>query len=755
MLTISLDEEGKFDTGRKSNKSDSKTTMIGGILFDDCDKEGELENERKRIEAYCRSVINDVMTKNRGIFASFPGSLHSNGNNGNVVRLVKMKLSETLPDFIKHGTYANKCLKYDNVEISPREGRYSICAVVKSTNGKQALLRSELGDFFRDGVASNLYFHMASEAVEHFVFHNPIYPQGGNFKLDIATRISSEIDDNMLEPYIMQGLNPAKTKGNQFFLTNADVFRTILTEQMMGDKKKDIQISSFMVNSIKYDPSRVEGKDSNDEWYKEYIFLYLADIVCAFLTHDTKKDDVKEIYSRAETLTGGNNLVFAYDEIDEYFKRSWRDVEAGEYCRALSELYYINNNKSCEAELYKENWIPFIEETVISKISEEKLMNDMRSVFFNEVQKLRNSYMTNSLNAEEAFYVFKIFEKAAGMVKEENKSDRLQYYLNDIGVKAYCHRGDTASVAPYFKECERNACAVDMEEYIRTRNQYATALCDSFDYEKAVRITNETVSIAKGIYDLSIKLRGNTVEDHFGKTEFAKTLSLAGQFASFMCDDESALSLFDNSFRFMKNDRINTKITESYKLHLLIQMNDKDKYMETLADYCDGASSVKGQLGMIGKMVKSGEVSEKYALYVFLKGLYYLYETDTVGEVWDRIKDLIKDIPDTRKNDHPWELIYKYFGLLSVKMGESGSVKECISMIDKVSDTKKDTLIYTISLESKAQLFRTIGDEEKADQLYKETHEILKGTYKLFDDEADTKEDIEQRVKDKLSYMYQ
>ncbi len=754
MLTISLDEAGKFDSGRIGQKWESKTTLIGGVLFDDLEIDGELENERKRIEAYCRTVINSVTLENRGILALFPDSLHSDGQNGSTVKAVKIKIAETLGEFIDKGTYAGKELEYDDTVLAPREGRYAICAIVKSAHGKEALLRSELGDFFRDGVASNLYFHMASEAVEHFVFHNPLYPQGGKFKLDIATRISAEIDENKMDPYILQGMNKLGRK-NQFFLTNADVFRTILTEQMMGEKKKNIQIASFMVDSIVYERERLRNNTSEGEWYSNYLFLYLADIVCSFLTYDIKTDDVYEVIRRTEKLTGSNNLIFAYDEVDEYFKRAWRDIETGEYCKALGEAFLINSMRTDEAELYKEKWIPFIEETVINKIVNEKIINDMKSVFFTEVQKLRNSYMTNSLNAEEALYIFEIFKKASEMIGAENQADKLLYYLNDIAVKAYCHRGDTARVEPYFEKCEEYACAVDVEEYVRTRNQYATALCDVFDYKKAVEIANDTVSIAKGIYDLSINLRGKNEKEHFGKTEFAKTLSLAGQFAAFMKDNESALSLFDDALRFMKDDVVNTKITESYKLHLLIQMGDKENYSEAMTDYCNGASTIKGQLAIIDKMEKDGEISGKYAMYIFLKGLYYFHEEDEIKEIWDMIKILVEGIPQEKKYDHPWELIYKYLGLLAIRQNEEDTAWKCIKLIDVVTDNKKDTLIDVIALESKAFLYSATNEQMKEGQLYNEAYDKLREKYGLFNDISEEDPDkIKRSVRDRLSYMY-
>ena len=69
MLTISLDEQGDFENNQ------SGLMFIAGLIFDDCDNEGELTLERKRIASYYKNAIAKA-----GEDFSYPEDLHSNGD---------------------------------------------------------------------------------------------------------------------------------------------------------------------------------------------------------------------------------------------------------------------------------------------------------------------------------------------------------------------------------------------------------------------------------------------------------------------------------------------------------------------------------------------------------------------------------------------------------------------------------------------------------------------------------------------------
>ena len=187
MITISLDEYGEFE------KEDTKPLFIAGIIFDDQDDEKEEWTERNRIKSYYKRVIAD----SGGNF-QYPEDLHSNGDkkrDREVIKLVKSKVQETLPEFITKGTYQGETLNDDyERKIRERKGKYHIFVILKSDDGKKSLLAKYANMLARDDYAANRYIHMAGSVVNRILFHNPIY--GKNMpaiNIDIATRSSADI----------------------------------------------------------------------------------------------------------------------------------------------------------------------------------------------------------------------------------------------------------------------------------------------------------------------------------------------------------------------------------------------------------------------------------------------------------------------------------------------------------------------------------------------------------------------------------
>ncbi len=751
MITIALDEAGKFEVAKRGG-NDSLTTLIGGILFDDKDVEGEFEAEKKRIEAYYRAIISSVNEQNPELHASYPMDLHSrNGKNDHKVKPVKMKISETLPEFLQSGLFEGKALTYEEQELEARNGKYIIGAVVKSSRGKADLLRSELGDFFKDDVASNTYYHMASEVVEHMIFHNPLYPDRVSLNIDIATRQSTLLDEDEAQIYDDLGYkeNDKANYGEgikQYSLMNADVFRTILTEQILNNPKKDLSIDSFKVRAISYYPNKKS---------KDHVFLYMADSICSFLTWNIEKDDVIEVRNRAQKLMDQKNLIFAYDEVDLYFKRAWQAMEAQNYYDALKEIYQISTMDTPEAKLYQEYWIKYITE----KIKEETLaviQNGRIPYAFSEaLTELRNMYMTNALNPVREEYIFNVLSQLKEPLEGDVRYSKLLYYLNDIGVLINCHKGNLKGAEPYFKKCEKYAGAVDLEEYTRTRNRYTNTLLDYFEYESAIGVIRVTLDLLGGLYNLSRQKLGRG-KLCFGKLEYAKTLSQAGQAAAFLRDKE-ALVFFDEAIELMGDDLANTKITQSYRLQYLIEAEEKEQYVDGMKAYCGEFETLAGQLLALKKMGERGDVNPSFALYLFLKGTYFYYSKEEIEAVWSEIIEYVDSIEDGRKTSHPWELIYKYLGLMLVKIGDVESAKQYCKLILDSVEIRDDSLVSSIAFYSEAVLIESIGDGALAENKYTQLYKKLGENFPAFNPDnvipAKSK-GKKEFMKTRFSYMY-
>lgn len=208
MVTISLDEYGEFE------KNENKPLFIAGLIFDDLDKDDEVLAERARIKSYYKKAISDVENtlvesgEYTGSELMYPRDLHSNGNRDrdrNVIKPVKLKISETLSEFIEYGTYNQNPLKgEDDKELPKRKGMYHLFVIIKSADGKKKLLSENAGMLANDEWAANRYFHMASTVVNRLIFHNPLYPDGhaSSINIDIATRATGST--RFMDPELRQ-----------------------------------------------------------------------------------------------------------------------------------------------------------------------------------------------------------------------------------------------------------------------------------------------------------------------------------------------------------------------------------------------------------------------------------------------------------------------------------------------------------------------------------------------------------------------
>ena len=751
MITISLDEAGVFEKHYNQTGNYSKTTLIGGVCFDDLNNKDELSNETKRIKAYYNAVMNKVNKRNPGLKAKYPVDLHIKTNNGYKVKLVKDIVSQTLPEFLQKGTMDSMSLLYGDETIPERKGEYYICAIVKSAVGKSKLLKCSSSSFFNDDVGANTYYHMASEAVEHFIFHNPLLDYKGGtveFNLDIATRQTSFIDDEASKEYEQLGMRENQRENmeeglHQYSIMNSDVFRTILFEQMLNEPEQDIQISSFKVRAISYYAN------------KNQAFLYLADSICSYLTFEIKANDIHTVNERARELTGTKNLIFAYDEVDLYFKRAWKFYEMGEYYDALNNAYSITMLKGKEATIYREYWVDYIGQMIISDIDKEIACGRTPYAFIECLDELRSSYMSNKLNPGAGEYIFKVLEKASKDIKANGQYQRILYQLNDIGVLVNCHKGNLKGAKPYFKKCEKYAGAVDLEEYTRTRNRYTNALLDSFEYAEAIGVIRITLELLGGLYRLSREKLGRRAVQ-FGKIEYAKTLSQAGQAAAYLRDKE-ALGFFDDALALMKDNPANRKITESYRLHYLIEANECDLYLEGMIEYTEGYNTLEGQLNAIKILSERGDINSSFAFYLFTKGLNTFYSTEEIKGIWNKTLEFEKDIDDNRKNSHPWELLYKYLGLLAIKVGDEKYAEGCLKKIVSSTEKNKDSLVSSIGLFSEAELADALGKTVRAKNIYTHLLRLINEEYPKLNIELDeiTKfKDKKDFIKNIFTYMY-
>lgn len=766
MLTISLDEYGDFEGLKNRNEP----IFIAGIIYDDLGIEKEKNTERGRIEAFYRAVIKDASTKAYESTSEFqyPSALHSNHDwirNREIVGSVKEVVNKNLSEFIQNGTYQERPLPYINSQgntssYPPRKGRYYLFVILKSDVGMGNLLKPNASILARDNYASNLYFHMADELLTRLLFHNPIIEKVEDVAIDVATRSTRDLSriDPLFQEYKKIGyreIEIGKDSGiYRFSLTNGDVYRSVIADEIIRTGKTKLSISSFRVSSINYDK-----KANNQE------FLYLSDSVCSYLSYNTSGDNsatwLKQISQHIEDLTGrDDNLVFGYDEIDLFFRKAWNAYESGDYYNALSITFDGMREKGAFSDYYKDKWFQRLSDVISGSASE--------AAFAAAVQKLHLSVLSNSFDQDKGIFIFTHIEPIAERILDKihtAETRKLIYQLYDTGISVYTHIGDSASAAACFDKCVETADAVGFEEYLATRNRWIVSCCDNFDLATAKDLAEDNVFYQKCIADMKreVQLPGLQCEDTIS---LGKAYSQAGQVYAFL-RDKKAEDYFRDALKCFLPDSANNKITQSYLLHFYLDnyksSDYTDSFSKIVADYFGGNKSISKQLKYIVDEGTRNDslINLKYALYVFVRSLYCYKLEDITQSISEKLFNIEKEIAKKKKTDtwelsgHPSELIFMYLSLIEIARGNNEYAEYYKSRIDS-SLKFKGTTEETICRYAKIEYANAQGKKDERDKMSQELCHFIKESYAVMKDTVlpDGKDECYLWLKDRITFMY-
>ncbi len=721
MLFISLDEQGDFEN--LGGHNDRDPMFIGGIIYDDKNVKADLSDEKKRINLYLKAVCAEVG-------ATYPRDLHVGKNyNHKEVRLVKQKITETLPEFLESGTCRlegneeSKKISDRLCKMRKRDGSYHIFALVKYGTDRKELLTQNTSILVREDYASNLYVHMAEDIIERMIFHNPVIESVGKVQLNLATR-RAVLDEKELEgmsldekarEYISLGYKEDQDPDHQekgkrtFILTNGDIYRTAIEREMFDTGKKNIQVESVGVKSIYY------GNET-DNYRME--FLYMADIICTVLGFELNTNSVQEMIAeleeRADRNTGhSQNLIFAYDAVDTIFKKAWHKLEEEEYFESLRLVYAGLKKNSPYREHYENVWFPVL----IERLKKEKNVTAYGIA-------LRKYYLLtkeNNIDQEELVYIFEKLKEMLGQM--ELKSDDQKaflYELYDAGVSAYTHIGDSVKAKECYEKCKECAKYVEIERFLRTRNKLVVFLTDLLLFEDAVSIAQENLIFQEELMNVrSLIFNKEEVSKNYGRT-----LSQLGQIYTSAHMEEAEETFLKALEQISDKTSQDYYQTESYLLHYYIEMGMKEKYEARAERYFDGEKGLAAQFKLICKEGAKGEnakYSMKFALYFFVKALYRFHLDRVTPKllkslyfIESEIRKTCRDRADRLLQNHPWEIIYKYIALIALKNGEVERAEIFINKMRPVL-TWKEFILEAICLAGEMEYAY-----EKQDESWKE-----------------------------------
>lgn len=660
MITIALDEQGDFEN--IEGKLENAPVFICGIIYDDNEDATDYDNEKKRLPKYLKNVCLSVECR-------YPQDLHytteENTNNGYKVARVKKKFSNTIKEYLEQGTWNNSTIISEQ-----RLGKYYIFASLRGKYGKKKLLADGISEAVKDDFASNLYVHMAEDVIERLIFHNPIVSSINKIRLELATRrvlLSGEDRTERMKQYEQLGFKavqrePGENTGiTEYLLTNHNNYRTALEREMLSCNKERILIDRIGVKSIYYKNQR-SGMD----------FLYLADAICSLLGFEIQGNKpsewIDQFYKRSYNINGNTeNIIWAYDEVDDYFSRAWKYLEDKDYYRALSLTFDGSKYNSEMTSFYSEKWFKYISKSIDEQTD--------ASAFSMAVKKYRESLLNNNLNQEKLVYIFEHLEKMSHNIIFASRKDESELYdLYDGGLSAYIHNSNLSEAKICFEKIKQYAEYVATEAYLRTRNKMVVFLCDNLNFYAALILADENVTYHDLLSDMKKELFG---ESFTKALNHAIALSQRAQVYAFL-NDEKAERDFLAALEIMDEGTPDRYITQSYLLHYYLCQGLKDKYEKLAVEYFGNKSLLIEQFNYIvkeGSKEKRAKFSMKYALYVYVKALYVFYLDVIPGKLLNKLKSIEKALYDISKktekqiNGHPWEIIYKYLALIMISRG--------------------------------------------------------------------------------------
>lgn len=715
-LYLSLDEHGNFE----SNLISTDIRFIAGLLYDSSKEDFEVE--KKRIKAYYVMAVNkanELRDKENTNKCRFPRDIHLSNveDNAREAKIVNKVIVDTLPEFIKLGTFNGRPItKYVDSEIGERKGNYHLFVMAKNPSGKSKFKTDDV--FTSDNQASTLYFHMASSIVNRIICHNPIYSRNHklNFYVDLPSRVTAAANDlgNKRAEYEKAGYSAlqsgtAKSNTNmglfsyeskqRYSVANKDIYRSIISYELDKCNNPNVKVVYFDVDSIKYD------NVTNDE------FLYLCDSICSYigpelnrtatliqtnkskdasdesLNNKERTIDLGNILSTAKeslhTLNPGNiNLVYAYDNVDDYYRDAYDYYEKGQLFEAISTIYDAMQLKNDYAKFYSDN----VFKDLLERINQAVNVNNFRSCVLN----LGKALNANNLNQKKLLFMLEKIEKMKERVIDQYSNDdkkRLEFEVSSFALSAYCHMGMPDEASKYYLECLKSEDYITFDKIIEIRRKYAECLNDNFMFDEAYKLSYDNKKYYEGLMTSREGLLNNISKkegfiarlvDAYKKPtfnhncfEYAKTVSNVARCLAYK-RDKKAEKEFKLALSMMNKEDANYKITQSYLLHYYADNNMVDKFENEATEYFNGNSTYEDRYNYIMNLVnnKTELYSVGYMIYIFIRGycVSNAYKTNKVN--LDKMIETLEDTKEVDTKQFPWPIIFKYAALINDKKAE-------------------------------------------------------------------------------------
>lgn len=738
MLTIALNEYGDFHHLGQKKDSLKHIHFITGIVYDDEGSEQDLRNEQIRLDRFFRAVAEASNSDYpQGFFGDtkandLEGATEIEGNSQNKSQIRRnMKryrdaLDAALPEFLTNGTYEGQQLVG-----MPRVGHYAITLMLKSEAGKTQFLQPYMSELLHDGVASNLYWHMADSLVSRLVLSNPFALHNNRVQLHLASQLVDvkETEYDRLAEYRRLGYKPYDFQNEQlkkegiitYQVGNDFTYRAALDRRMIEFNRPDLDVVQLKSVSVQYD-------DDRPEMTANFAFLYLAGHICGNFIYYGAERDTKDIFKFKTLVDFANqinpkytNYMFVYDDIDTYFEQAMKAYHNKDYYGALCHLY---DGKCCDSKFksyYETNWFPFVEELIHSA--------DNREAIERAVQSFVNYANQSRLDEGKLHYLYQQLEYILEDIKDMSCVDKaLVYAFYDGGMTAFNHLGKSDVSIACFEKCQALTPTVPLETYMETVRRRIVAKIDCYKYEEALELAKYVVDVEEQIQHIRASLPMGKQAISLGQS-----YSQLGQVYAYM-ERPEAESYFLPAIDIFTVDTDDYYRTVSYLLHYYIDAKQQDAYERWAPNYFGGHLNMVDQLAFLLNMTSDEKIvqHESYALYVYIKALYQFYRARINKELMETLIKLGRTVGatlDAAPKGHPWELIFTYLALLAYEKGYKVDAEYFRSCIGR-SVVNAGPAISNIMTYGELRFAQCKGNQGKYEILHRQLSESVENVEK-------------------------
>lgn len=649
MIKIALDETGSFEfAGRTDNLN--QLMAIGGVVFT-YEDDTILHRETGRIGQFLRSCCESCG-------ASFPQALHANtGATPEQCAQTEEAFVQGFSDFVHYrGVWAT----------NQPHGKYSLYVLAGDRfHTVSAEAGGNLGD---ENFATNRYDHMVGRVLENLLLYCPELDLEQDVSFDLATRtvnledrnrninVAEQAELDTLDGHDARAVVDATGRlsfdRNRRVVTDAGIFRTIITQTVQDTERAN---SNYRINvrSINYTQD-----------YSDQHFLYLADMVCSLFNRAFKALTARNLTSATTALldtcraqVGDRSMVWVYDRIDRTYHEIYNQYRYGNYFNALHGLETLRKRAkgACE-ELYVQRWLPGVAKLMTDNVTPNKLLMllDEMNIWL-DTREATQIIALGMLDQIQLMYDAVIQRDSNTQLR-----DRLMFQMHKCRMTIHNHEGNFVKAIADYKEAMKSAHAVDLEELLDMKNRHIVALLDAGRTREAVEEAENAALRTMQLTAIKKEIDGGNDAAYIS---YGRTLSQLGQAYAHAGQSNEAIDQFTEALAQFGTSEGDTKRTMSYLLHALIEADNRELY-EQYAEIYFGTNDPMKQLEMIPTQQAA---SERYAIYVFIKGFYHFYSNGEHQLNANNIRstvDAVKRIYDTRGDRNPWEMILKYCALL-------------------------------------------------------------------------------------------